>query len=31
MALRAVYDEWFHDPAIALEHKPVPWRELAPL
>jgi hypothetical protein len=29
-ALRAVYDEWYHDPPIALEHKPVPWRELAP-
>lgn len=25
-ALRAVYDEWYHDPPIDLEQKPVPWR-----
>jgi hypothetical protein len=30
-ALRGVYDEWFHDPPIALELKPVPWRDVAPL
>jgi glycosyltransferase involved in cell wall biosynthesis len=29
-ALRGVYDKWFFDPPINLEHKPVPWRAMPP-